>query len=68
MTDFFISYNSHDRPWAEWIAWILEEQKYTVTIQAWDFLVGDNCILEMDKAAAECDLTIAVLSEYYLQA
>ncbi len=25
MKDFFISYNSADRTWAEWIAWQLEE-------------------------------------------
>ena len=26
MKDFFISYNSADRPWAEWIAWQLEKE------------------------------------------
>jgi hypothetical protein len=25
MKDFFISYNSADKTWAEWIAWQLEE-------------------------------------------
>lgn len=29
MKDFFISYNSADRTWAEWIAWQLEEAGYT---------------------------------------
>jgi hypothetical protein len=34
--DFFISYNSADRVWAERIAWVLEEHGKTVVIQAWD--------------------------------
>jgi hypothetical protein len=35
--DFFISYTSSDRPWAEWIAMQLEQAGYTLFIQAWDF-------------------------------
>ena len=66
--DFFVSYNSADKAWAEWIAWILEERSYNVKIQAWDFLPGHNFVLEMDDAAAGCDRTIAVLSDDYLQA
>jgi hypothetical protein len=66
--DFFISYNSADRNWAEWIAWILEEAGYSVVIQAWDFRPGGNFVLEMHKAAAGTQKTIAVLSEEYLKA
>ena len=32
--DFFISYISVDRAWAEWIAWALEEAGYSTIIQA----------------------------------
>jgi hypothetical protein len=67
-TDFFISYNSADATWAEWIAWVLEENSYTVTIQAWDFRPGGNFILDMQRAAQDCDRTIAVLSDDYLNA
>ena len=42
MKDFFISYNSADRQWAEWIAWQLEEAGYTTVLQAWDFRPGPN--------------------------
>ena len=66
MKDFFISYNAHDRKWAEWIAWQLEEQQFTVIIQAWDF-VG-NWVVKMDQAMRETQRTIAVLSPNYLQA
>ncbi|MBW4520907.1 MAG: TIR domain-containing protein [Scytolyngbya sp. HA4215-MV1] len=65
--DFFISYNRHDQQWAEWIAWVLEEAGYTAIIQAWDFRPGGNFVLDMQRAVAECQKTIAVLSENYLR-
>jgi hypothetical protein len=40
--DFFISYNSADKGWAEWIAWQLEEAGYTTILQAWDFRWRSN--------------------------
>jgi TIR domain len=66
MKDFFVSYNAHDRDWAVWIAWELEEAGYSVLIQAWDF-VG-NWVLQMDRAMRGTKQTIAVLSPNYLQA
>ena len=60
--DFFISYNSADRQWAEWVAWQLEEKEFTVYIQAWDFLAGENFVLEMHEAAEQTRATIALLS------
>src|ERR687886_801898 len=68
MKDFFISYNSADRAWAEWIAWQLEDEGHTVIIQAWDFRPGSNFVLDMQQAAAEAERTIAVLSPNYLSA
>lgn len=68
MKDFFISYNSADRTWAEWIAWQLEEVGYTVYVQAWDFRPGSNFIVEMQGAAVEAACTIVVLSPDYLAA
>jgi TIR domain/Effector-associated domain 9 len=65
--DFFISYNRADQQWAEWIAWTLEEAGYSVVIQAWDFRPGGNFVLDMQRAAAESERTIAVLSETYLK-
>jgi len=66
--DFFVSYNSADRTWAEWIAWQLEEAGYTTVLQAWDFRPGSNFVLEMQRAATEAERTIAVLSPDYLGA
>ncbi len=67
-TDFFISYNGQDQAWAEWIAWHLEEAGYSVVIQAWDFLAGDNFVLKMQAAATQASRTLAVLSPNYLAA
>lgn len=67
MTDFFISYTQADRPWAEWIAWVLEEAGHKARIQAWDFRPGSNFVMEMQKAAVGSDRTIAVLSPDYLR-
>jgi TIR domain len=68
VTDFFISYTQVDRPWAEWIAWQLEEAGYTTVLQAWDFRPGSNFVLEMQRATVEAKRTIAVLSPDYLAA
>src|SRR5215213_5932023 len=68
MKDFFISYSKADRDWAEWIAWTLEEARYSVIIQAWDFRPGGNFVHKMHEAAAVTRKTIAVLSEDYLSA
>jgi hypothetical protein len=67
MPDFFISYTSVDRAWAEWIGYVLEEEGFTVIIQAWDFQPGSNFVLEMQKAASDADRTIMVLSPDYLK-
>lgn len=68
MKDFFISYNGADEAWAVWIAWGLEAAGYTVVIQAWDFLPGEDFILEMNRAMSESRHTIAVLSQSYFNA
>lgn len=68
MKDFFISYNNADRRWAVWIAWVLESAGYSVVIQDWDFLPGENFVNRMNVAAREAERTIAVLSDDYLKA
>jgi len=68
MRDFFISYNSADKVWAEWIAWTLEAAGYTTVVQAWDFGVGTNFVLEMHTATINCESTVVVLSADYLAA
>lgn len=67
MSDFFISYTSADKDWAEWIGYVLEDGGYSVSIQAWDFRPGSNFVLEMQKAAAEAARTVMVLSPDYMK-
>jgi hypothetical protein len=35
--DFFVSYTSADRAWAEWVAWQLEADGYQVIVQVLNF-------------------------------
>ena len=65
--DFFISYTSKDKAWAEWIAWTLEESGYTTMIQAWDFHAASNFIFKMQKGATDASRTIAVISPDYFE-
>ncbi|HUP61246.1 MAG TPA: toll/interleukin-1 receptor domain-containing protein [Thermoanaerobaculia bacterium] len=67
MAEFFVSYAAPDQPWAEWIAWQLEELGHTATLQAWDFVPGSNFVVEMQNAIARSSRTVAVLSPDYLE-
>ncbi len=64
--DFFISYAADDRAWAEWIAWELEDAKFVVLLQGWQFRSGANFTLELQRAPARTKL--ALLSPSYLTA
>ncbi|WP_239376390.1 TIR domain-containing protein [Frankia sp. Cj5] len=64
--DFFVSYTSADREWAEWIAWQLEAADFSVLIQAWDFVPGAHWMSRMNDGVRGADRTLAVLSHAYL--
>ena len=64
--DFFVSFNSADREWAEWIAFELKSHGYSVFFQHWDFGPGCNFAVEMHQAAEQSERTIAVLSPTFL--
>ena len=64
--NFFISYSRADRAWAEWIAWILEEDKHQILVQAWDSAPGTNWVQGLRAGTREASHTIAVLSCDYL--
>jgi TIR domain len=65
--DFFVSYASVDRAWAEWIAWQLEAEGYRVVVQAWDFTPGNDWAHEMQQATVIAERIVAVLSAAYLR-
>jgi hypothetical protein len=64
--DFFVSYTSADRPWAEWIAWELEHAGHSTIVQAWDMQPGSNFVVQMDEATRVAARTIAVLSPAFV--
>jgi anti-sigma regulatory factor (Ser/Thr protein kinase) len=65
--DFFVSYTSSDRAWAEWIAWQLEDEGYQVVVQAWDFGPGRDWVHEMQQATTTAKRVVAVLSPAYFE-
>ena len=65
--DFFVSYTSADRPWAEWIVWELEQARYSTIVQAWDMQPGSNFVVEMHNATRMAARTIMVLSPAFLE-
>lgn len=67
MKDFFVSYTRTDLNYATWVAELLEENNYTVTIQAWDFGAGDNFVSKINEALIECNKLIVILSQNYLK-
>jgi hypothetical protein len=62
---FFVSYTQADRPWAEWVAWQLEEDGCRVLIQAWDMVPGSNWAHRMQEGVRRASRTVAVLSAAY---
>jgi TIR domain/Tetratricopeptide repeat/NB-ARC domain len=65
--DFFVSYTSADRAWAEWIAWQLEQAGYRVIVQAWGVTAGRDWLHEMQHATSTAQRVVVVLSPAYLQ-
>lgn len=65
--DFFISYTSGDRDWAEWIAGKLERSGYSTVYQHRDFVSGSAFLEDMRQAARKARRVIALLSPEYLR-
>lgn len=65
--DFFISYTQSDRHWAEWIGWRLTEVGYSVFLQDWDIVPGNDWVHEMHRMSRDASQILAVVSPSYLQ-
>lgn len=63
--DYFVSYNKDNKDWAKWIAGTLEENGYTVFLQAWDIVPGDDFVSQMNRFLQGSKNCIAVLSRTY---
>jgi len=64
--DFFVSYAQMDRPWAEWVAWTLEDASYRVLLQAWDLVPGSNWPHLVHDGVRRGGRLVAVVSPAYL--
>jgi tetratricopeptide (TPR) repeat protein len=64
--DFFISYSSADRRWAEWIAWQLEQAGYSVALPTGDVRPGENFAQSIHEAISDAERIIVLLSPDYL--
>jgi hypothetical protein len=65
--DFFISYASPDRAWAEWIAWQLQETGATVWLDSWEVAPGQNLVRAIADAVERSHSVIAVISPESLE-
>ncbi|MGW0826680.1 FxSxx-COOH system tetratricopeptide repeat protein [Streptomyces sp. NPDC002845] len=62
---FFISYAGPDRPWAEWVGWHLEQAGHAVTLDVWDWRIGDDFVDHMDDALETSDAMVVLFSKTY---
>ncbi len=63
--DFFVSYNKENKNWAKWVAGTLEEQGFSVFLQAWDIAPGDDFIAQMDEFLRHSKKYIAIWSKSF---
>ena len=63
--DFYISYAGKDRLWAEWVGSALKSAGYTIELDVWDWLPGDNIILAREAALRRADRVLALCSVAY---
>lgn len=63
--DYFISYSGENVEWAKWIAGTLERYGYSVYLQAWDIMPGDDFVEKMHRFLNRSQNYIAVLSNSF---
>ena len=63
--DFFISYASEDREWADWINWVLLTAGYTTYLDKERLNPGNRIITEITSAVASSQRCLALLSSRY---
>lgn len=67
LQDSFILYHRADRQWAEWIAWQLRNEHYSIILPVWGVLPSTDIELELRKAAAKAKHTIILLSPNFFR-
>jgi hypothetical protein len=64
-TDFFISHAGRDTAWAEWLAWQLHQAGYSVELDVWDWVPGEDFVARMQQALQWGDRLLAVCTSAY---
>src|SRR3954447_11740571 len=64
-TDFFISHAGRDTGWAEWLGWQLQQARYSVEVDVWDWVPGEDFVARMSAALESADRLLAVCTEAY---
>ena len=64
--DFFVSYTEADQAWAEWVAWVLQADRRTVLIQAWDMVPGRNWASAIQNGLERAQRIVAIVSPGYM--
>jgi hypothetical protein len=67
MAEFFISYTSKDRDWANWIGRELEVLGHVPHIDSWEVSAGGNIMEWMEKRHHEANHVLCIVSETYLK-
>jgi tetratricopeptide (TPR) repeat protein len=65
--DFFVSYAGPDRPWARWVASVLEANDFRVEIDEWDWPPGCDVVQRMNLALEGADRILALWSPHYFE-
>jgi hypothetical protein len=65
--DFFISYASADKEWAQWLAWELQSQGFSVFLDSWQIMPGDSIASRLSDAINVSKNFIALISSNYMQ-
>ncbi|MCK9927768.1 FxSxx-COOH system tetratricopeptide repeat protein [Frankia sp. Mgl5] len=63
---FFVSYHGADRSWAEWIAWVLRADGFSVELQGWDFRPDQDYADLVDRVDRSGRDLLLVVSKTYL--
>jgi hypothetical protein len=63
--DFFISFNSKDRVWADWITFHLKRKGYSMYYQFDDFPAGSDFMKEMNNSMLNSKFTLAIWTRNY---
>jgi len=62
--DYFVSFGGPDEAWADWVAYVLEDEGFSVLVQSRDMLPGQN-IVHQTQLGVLAKHTIMIMSPDY---